>query len=161
MSDERDLSECLGSLRGSETVILGVGHILKGDDGVGPLVCENVTGSISARVIDAGTVPENYIRPIVHAAPENLLVVDAVDFGGVPGEMRLYRPDQVSDFAFSTHALSLHLFVDMLRQDVDVEVFLLGIQPECVRLGEPVSPSVWKSIQTVSGLLRDLFPLAV
>ncbi len=161
MRDNRELTEGLSRLRGSDTVILGVGHILKGDDGVGPLVCENLTGGVSAKVIDAGTVPENYVRPIIRAVPQNLLVIDAIDFGETPGQVRLYRPDQISDFAFSTHALSLHLFVDMLRQDIDVEVFLLGIQPGCMRLGEPVSPPVWESVQMVTGVLGDLFPLAV
>jgi len=161
MGANRELSESLSRLRGSDTVILGVGHILKGDDGIGPLVCENLTGDVSAKVIDAGTVPENYVRPIIRAAPANLLVIDAIDFGAAPGRVRVYRPDEVSDFAFSTHALSLHLFVNMLRQDIDVEVFLLGIQPGCIRLGEPVSPPVWESVQRVAGILRDLFPLTV
>jgi len=161
MRDNRELTECLKGLRGSRTVILGVGHILKGDDGTGPLVCEGLKGSVSVKVIDAGTVPENYVRPIVQAAPENLLIIDAIDFGDRPGAVRVCRPDEISDFAFSTHALSLHLFVDMLRKDIAVEVFLLGIQPGDMRLGESASPAVWESVQMLTGMLRDLFPLTV
>jgi hydrogenase maturation protease HycI len=158
MRDNRELTECLDALRGSKVVILGVGHILKGDDGVGPLICEHLKGSVSATVIDAGTVPENYVRPIVRATPEKLLIIDAVDFGDRPGTVRVCRPDEIADFAFSTHALSLHLFVEMLHNDIPVEVFLLGIQPGEVRLGESASPAVWESVQRLTGLLRDLFP---
>ena len=159
MRDNRELAECLNHLRGSKTVILGVGHILKGDDGVGPLICENLKGRVSALVLDAGTVPENYVRPIVQAVPENLLIVDAIDFGDKPGAVRVCRPDEISDFAFSTHTLSLHLFVDILRKDIAINVFLLGIQPGNMRLGESASPPVWESVQMLTGMLGDLFPL--
>ena len=65
------LHERLDELCGSRTVVLGVGNTLKGDDGVGPLVCERLAGKISATVIDAGTVPENHIGPIAKVMVRN------------------------------------------------------------------------------------------
>ncbi|MHC4364602.1 MAG: hypothetical protein ACYSTJ_03955 [Planctomycetota bacterium] len=65
-TDENVLAQ-LKKLRGPKTVIVGIGNILKGDDGVGPLICQQLRGNeICAELIDAGTVPENYIQPIVH-----------------------------------------------------------------------------------------------
>ena len=160
MMDNRELRERLSALRGSRAVILGVGNVLKGDDGTGPLVCEALQGTVSAKVIDAGTVPENYIRPVIDARPQVLLVADAVDFGGCPGAIGVFRPDQINDAAFSTHALSLRLFVDVLRQDIEVDVLVLGIQPGSTRLGAPVSSRVEGSIQLVTDALREVFPVA-
>jgi len=155
-----ELRKRLGVLAGSRVVILGVGNVLKGDDGVGPLVCEALAGRVTARVLDAGTVPENYLRPIMEAAPQFLLVVDAVDFGGVPGAIGLFTPEKINDAAFSTHALSLRLFIDVLRTDIDVEVLVLGVQPVCTQLGRPVSAPVQESIAEVTEALAPIFPAA-
>jgi hydrogenase 3 maturation protease len=155
---DRKLAECLDTLRGTRTVILGIGNTLKGDDGVGPLVCARLAGQVSATVIDAGTVPENHLRPIISAKPENLLVIDAVDFAGHPGQVRVFPPDRMSDFAFSTHALSPHLFLDLLRQEIDVDVTIIGIQPGHTHLGEPVSAGVREAMELLAGMLVETFP---
>jgi len=160
MMGYRELCERLSVLTGARTMILGVGNVLKGDDGVGPLVCEGLRGRVSAQVIDAGTVPENYIRPIVKASPQVLLVVDAIDFADVPGAVGIFTAEQVSNIAFSTHALSLRLFVDVLRADVALDVFLLGVQPVGTAFGRPVSAPVQESIETLVDALAAVFPRA-
>ncbi len=65
MGYNKELSEQLNKLRNSATVIIGIGNTLKGDDGAGPLVCEQLSGKVCAELIDAGTVPENYIQTII------------------------------------------------------------------------------------------------
>lgn len=158
MGSSEELLDSLTGLRGSKTLILGVGNVLKGDDAAGPLVCERLQGNVSATVIDAGTVPENYIRPVIRASPEKLLIVDAVDSGDSPGAVRVFKPDEMEAFALSTHALSLHLFADMIRQEISLEILVLGIQPAQTKLGEKISPAVWQSINAVTETLRGIFP---
>ncbi|MHC4647512.1 MAG: hydrogenase maturation protease, partial [Planctomycetota bacterium] len=86
MGSNGELFEQLRKLRSSRTVIVGIGNTLKGDDGAGPLICEHLSAAgVSAELIDAGTVPENYIQPIIRKAPENLVIVDAMEFGASPG----------------------------------------------------------------------------
>ncbi|MHC4517632.1 MAG: hydrogenase maturation protease [Planctomycetota bacterium] len=159
MENSQALLDILGGLRGSKTVILGVGNVLKGDDAAGPLVCEGLRSNVSATVIDAGTVPENYIRPVIRASPENLLIVDAVDSGDTPGTVRVFKPDEVGAFALSTHALSFHLFADMIRQEISVEILVLGIQPTHTKLGEAASAAVRAAIDAVTSTLREIFPV--
>jgi hydrogenase 3 maturation protease len=160
MVGHAELAERLGALRGARVTILGVGNVLKGDDGVGPQMCEMLAGKVAAQIIDAGTVPENYLRPLTRARPQFLLVVDAVDFGGAPGAIGVFTVDQINDVAFSTHALSLRLFVDVLRTEADVEVLLLGIQPSCTQLGQPVSAPVQESLQELTETLMAALPPA-
>ena len=150
----------LDTLRDTSMVILGVGNTLKGDDGAGPLVCTRIAGRVSATVIDAGTVPENYLSPIVKAAPENLLILDAVDFGGRPGQVQVFPPDRATDFVFSTHSLSFHLFLTLLHQHKATRALLLGIQPGHTELGRPLSVPVQEAIDALAALLIDLFPPA-
>jgi hydrogenase 3 maturation protease len=159
MSTEQSLLQQLNILRDSSTVIVGIGNILKGDDGAGPLVCEQLKSTnIYADLMDAGTVPENYIQPIIKKTPKNLLVIDAIDFGAAPGTIRIFKPDQLNSQVISTHSLSPRLFVDMVCQDVSIDVYFIGIQPAQVQLGQPVSSQVGLAIKTLSQILTEIFP---
>ncbi len=167
MGTDQQLLRQLNKMRNSATLIVGIGNLLKGDDGVGPLVCEQLAGKTSAELIDAGTVPENYIQPIIKKAPRNLLVIDAIDFGAPAGTIRIFEPERLNSYALSTHTLSPRLFVDMVCQNLrrdpalrePVDVYFVGIQPEQTQLGESVSPQVSHAVQQLSQILAELFPL--
>lgn len=158
MGVDRSLLESLARWRHSKAVILGVGNVLKGDDAAGPVLCERLSGASAAEVIDGGTVPENHIRPIQKIDPDVLLIVDAIDFGGLPGQIRLFEPAEISRFVFSTHTLSLHLFIDLLQGDRALDVRLVGIQAGPRRLGEGLSPPTQEAVQTLSDTFQTLFP---
>jgi hydrogenase maturation protease HycI len=151
--------EHLNQLRGTSTAIVGIGNILKGDDAAGSLVCEQLLRKkISASVIDTGTVPENYIQPIIKKAPQNLLLVDAVDFGAEPGAIKVFQAEQLNSLAISTHTLSPHLFIDIIRQSIKLDVYCIGIQPSQTQLGRPVSERVHRAIQDLCSFLERIFP---
>ena len=159
MGTNEHVLEQLKKLRGSKTVIIGIGNILKGDDGVGPLTCLQLRGNkICAELIDAGTVPENYIQPIVRKAPQNLIVIDAIDFGAAPGTINIFEPEQLSSLVLSTHALSPHLFVDMVRKQIETTVYFVGIQPAQTRLGQSVSAQVSLAAEWLTSTLTEIFP---
>jgi len=147
----------LRRLSGVRTLIVGVGNTLKGDDGVGPMVCHAIESKVCAEVIDAATVPENYIQQIVRQAPEALLVVDAVDFGGEVGEVRVFETEQLASVAWSTHTLSPRLFVEMVQGEIEVEVLFMGFQPGRCGFGEGLSIEVEKAFQSVIETLLDVF----
>ncbi|HUT30237.1 MAG TPA: hydrogenase 3 maturation endopeptidase HyCI [Sedimentisphaerales bacterium] len=158
MPTEEQLREELIKLRGSKTVIVGIGNTLKGDDGVGPLVCEQLRDAdLSAELIDAGAVPENHIGKIIRKAPRNLIIIDAVDSGAPPGTISLFKMEQLSSGAFSTHAPSLRLFVDMIRAEIETEVYFVGVQPEHVRFGQPVSCRVGCAVESLKAVLTEIF----
>lgn len=159
MDADQQLFEQLSQLRGSATVIVAIGNVLKGDDAAGPLVSEQLIGKICAELIDAGTVPENYIQSIIKKTPQNLLIIDAIDFGASPGTIKIFKPEQLSSFVFSTHTLSPRLFVDMVCQSIEVDVYFVGIQPAQTQLGQSVSPQVAHAVQQLSRTLVRIFPL--
>jgi len=159
MGTSEQLFEQLNKLHGSKTVIVGIGNILKGDDGVGPLVCQQLQhAKVCAELIDAGTVPENYIQPIIKKAPQNLIIIDAIDFGASPGTISIFKPEQLNSSVFSTHALSPRLFVDVIHQEIDVDVYIVGIQPAQIQLGQSVSAPVSKAVQSLIDSLTKIFP---
>jgi hydrogenase 3 maturation protease len=159
MATGKQLFEQLNKLHGSKTVIVAIGNTLKGDDGAGPLVCKQLRQAKScAELIDAGTVPENYIQRIIKKTPKNLLVIDAVDFHAVPGTIEIFKPEQLNSTVFSTHTLSPRLFAEMVSQNIEVDVYFIGIQPTHTRLGDSMSPQVCQAVQQLAEILIDVFP---
>lgn len=156
---ESEFSEQLKALVGSRAVILGMGNVLKGDDAVGPFLCERLVGKVCAEVIDAGTVPENYIRKIVSKNPQTLLVIDAIDFGALPGAVKVFKTRQLNSIAISTHTLSPRLFVELITGQIDVDVLFIGIQPARMELGEAMSEQVRRAAENVSHALAEVFPV--
>ena len=159
MDAKKQLFEQLKKLCDSTTLIVGIGNTLKGDDGAGPLVCEQLSGKVCAELIDAGTVPENYIQTIIKKAPQNMLIIDAIDFGAPAGTINIFKPEQLNSSAFSTHTLSPRLFADMVCQEIKVDVYFVGIQPAQMQLGQPQSEQVDEAIQWLAGTLAEIFPL--
>jgi hydrogenase 3 maturation protease len=159
MGTKQLLFEKLNKLSNSSTTIVGIGNTLKGDDGAGPLVCEQLRGKVCAEVIDAGTVPENYIQTIINKAPQNLLIIDAIDFGAPAGIIKIFKPEQLDSFVLSTHTLSPRLFVDLVCKEIRVDVNFIGIQPVQMQLGQPQSAEVSQAIQWLAGTLTRIFPL--
>ncbi len=155
---DKQFSRQLNKLRGSKTLIVGIGNLLKGDDAVGPLVCRQLTGKTCAELIDAGTVPENYIQPIIEKAPQNLLIIDAIDFGAPPGTIRVFKPEQLGSLVISTHTLSPRLFVDMVRRNIKVDVYFVGVQPAQTQLGQSLSDEVNEAVQQLTHTLAEIFP---
>ena len=152
------IAKKLEKLRGTETIIVGIGNVLKGDDGAGPAVCQQLKGQISAEIIDAGSVPENYIQTIIKKAPQNLLIVDAADFKASVGTIRIFKVEQLNAVTISTHTLSPHLFVDMIRRQIKVGVYFLGIQPAQTQFGQPLSVEVREAVQKLCSVLAEIFP---
>jgi hydrogenase 3 maturation protease len=157
MGVDPQLWQSLAPWRGAHVAILGVGNLLKGDDAAGPLVCERLSGKVRATVIDAGPVPENYIGPVLRAAPDVLFIVDAVDFGGRPGQIRVSTPDEIQGFAFSTHALSLHLSIDLICREKAIDVRVIGVQAGRTKLGSCLSPAVEEAVGTLADTLTQFF----
>jgi len=155
MGADDEFREQLKKIRGRGTLIVGVGNTLKGDDGVGCTVCEQLKDTFADLVIDAGTVPENFIGPIINKKPEVLLVIDAIDFGGLVGEVKIFAPRELSSAAISTHTLSPRLFVDVVCKSIPVEVWFVGIQPGQTVLGEGLSSQVEEAVGEVAEMLAE------
>ena len=64
-----------------KVVILGIGNTFRGDDGIGSLLAQRLKDKVSFIVYDSGPSPENYLGKIIKDKPDNIIIVDAVDFG--------------------------------------------------------------------------------
>lgn len=138
--------------------IVGIGNIIRGDDGLGPKMIEMLkTSSLKAALFDCGTAPENYIFPILSSSADTIIFIDAADFSKTPGEIKVFDLDSISNVSFSTHSPSPHLFVDLLKTGKDgLTTFIISIQPKTTVLGESLSAPVTASMKTLKQILAQI-----
>jgi hydrogenase 3 maturation protease len=142
-------------------VMIGVGNPLKGDDGAGPFFIRGLSqicgrsrriGTVPV-LVDAGEVPENYTGAVTKAKPDTVVIVDAADFSGKPGEIKIFRAEEISGAGLATHSMSLGVFTEYLKQETGAEIFLLAIQPKAVKPGASLSKEVKSSINNLIKML--------
>ena len=138
-----------------EKLVLTVGNGMMGDDGAGVLLARLLQESPLENwaVLNGGSTPENILHLVRDCAPQRVLVIDAADMSLPPGTIRIIPDEQLENpFFLTTHTLPLTFLIESLREFVP-EVIFLGIQPEIVAFGYPMSPAVK---QAVESLFEDL-----
>jgi len=136
----------------SKIVVLGVGNILRKDDGLGQLIAQKLKEKVDIPVFDGGDAPENYLEKILAHNPETVLIIDTVDFNGKPGEVRIFEQNELLHRDFSTHGMSLKLVMEYLKNRGVKEVKLIGVQPKDTGFGEGLSKEVRQSLEKVISL---------
>lgn len=144
-------------LKDKKVAIVGVGNRLRGDDGVGSVIAEElqpVKGE-HVLVIDAETVPENYLGLLLDAKPDVVLFVDAVDFESQAGDWVLLPLSVLGDKIPSTHTVSLKLLGQILESS-GISCWLLAIQPGQIGFGMPMSDAVVATARQLVQMLTQL-----
>ncbi len=153
---ESGVPESLERVLSGSVCILGVGNRHRRDDGIGSLIAKGLAGRRYAQAIDAGTVPENYLEMVARSRPDTVLVVDAVDFGGDPGEWRVLDPGAIALDGLSSHALSLRMAAEYLSARTQAHVALLAVQPADVGAGTELSDEVSQTMDFLEETLAHV-----
>ena len=136
-------------------VIVGVGNLLKGDDGLGPALVQRLRDRVSAVCIDAGTAPENFTGAIKKEAPDTVLIVDAADLGKAPGQYQLLEKEDIARIGFTTHDISPAMLMGYLQSETKSRIYMLGIQPEKIDFEERLSQPVRKAIEETTKQIEE------
>jgi hydrogenase 3 maturation protease len=152
------LKDKLSSKLKGRVVYMGIGNILRGDDGIGPELITKLS-SLGLHTVDAGTVPENHVRSVSRLKPDTVIIVDAVHLDREPGAVELLdRSDILDGTGFTTHSLSPVMVMKRLEEETGAGVFLLGIQPQSIEFGTPLSPAVANLLDILPDMLSTLKP---
>jgi len=116
-------------------LFVGIGNVLKQDDGVGVHISRNIkeTNRILSLTVEVSI--ENYIGKINSLNPDILVLIDCVDTNSSAGTYKLLSISQIHDLTFNTHNISLK----RLSEFFAMPVYILGIQPEKIDFGENIS----------------------
>lgn len=147
-----------------ETLILGIGNVLLGDEGVGGRAVRRLQAESPADsrlvFLDGGTLSFTLTGPIADCP--RLIVIDAAVMGDPPGTVRVFEDEamdrQLSRHASSIHEVSLGELLDMARltDSLPERRALIGIEPAVVDWGDTLTPTVEAAIPQVLERVRAL-----
>jgi len=148
---------------------VGIGNELKGDDGAGPLFVKTLEEHIwmlppvekeklieRVGYINSGTAPENITGFLKRFSPSLVAFVDAADIGMEPGSIGLFAPEELGNSPLSTHTLPLKIIVEYLKEEMDAEFVILGIQPYSTEPMIEISPFVKDSVGVVCEVIMEV-----
>jgi len=132
-----------------DTLVIGLGNPLRGDDGVGVRVAELLAElplPNGVEVIDGGTRGLDLVN-LMEGWPR-VILVDAAQVGKAPGEYVRFHPDQVrlagEDGHISIHDAGLRdaLLLAQVLGVLPEEVIVFGVQPASLDWEAGPSPAV-------------------
>jgi hydrogenase maturation protease len=146
--------------------IIGIGSPLRQDDGIGIVLLEKLIERKNellqdVEFIDGGTGGMNILHLL--ARFDLVILIDAVDFGGKPGESRLFTLEDVQSnkilVNISTHEPDIlkvvHLSKDLNEQPD--ELFIFGVQPKNTSAGTDLSLELNNAVKSLATkLLKEI-----
>lgn len=156
MSTSRD------EARAGRTLVLGVGNLLMGDDGLGPAALERLLQEwrLPPEVawLDGGTGGLALLPEIEGA--ECILLIDAIDVGATPGsEVVLERGElpRSHGLRLSPHQVGLWdlLALAELRGRLPRQAVVLGLQPDAIMASQGLSDAVAARLPTLIGRIVE------
>jgi len=147
--------------KAEKVVVVGIGNPIRSDDFVGVRVIQGLEGKVSKNVflVECETVPEGSIQTILDFDPTHVLLIDAAILGLKAGESRLMYTEQLKDSpAFSTHALPLRIFCELIRKAGKAKIGLLLVEPKNADFGEGLTPEVEATARSIINVLLRSLP---
>ncbi|NIM49735.1 MAG: hydrogenase maturation protease [Gemmatimonadales bacterium] len=152
-----------------EILVLGCGNVLFGDDGFGPAVAGYLEQSCEVPshvgVVNAGSAVRDLLFTVAlnERRPRLIIIVDAVDDGMPPGEVRERDISEFREVAIGDSSMHLFPTTRLLRELSDlrgIEVKVISVQvlhaPHEVRpgLSDVVQASIPAVCERILALLR-------
>ncbi len=148
-------------LNAKRIAIFGIGSEIRADDAVGVLAAQILQKELTPtnnnyefKVFIGGSAPENFTGDIKKFNPTHLIILDAADLGKKPGEIAIINQEQITGTSFSTHRMPTSMIVEYIKHYINCEVIILGIQPESLEFGKPVSPRVKAAIKEICRIFK-------
>ena len=138
-------------------IVIGIGNSLKRDDNIGNLVVDELRKKIedeNVLFIRAETNPENFIGKIKSFNPDIIYFVDAVEFDGEIGEVKVFSIDAVLNESLSTHGISVKVFRDFFPE---AKIYVVGVKPEDIEYGEGLSLSLKENFDSIIISMKKIF----
>jgi hydrogenase maturation protease len=152
-----DLRQQLEQSLAGRVCFLGLGNVDYGDDGLGVCLSEMLRQAGMTNALAAGTAPERYLTELARQGFEQVVFLDAVEFGGAPGSVVFL--DAVAIAArfpqISTHKISLSLLAQWAEGN-GMKAWLLGVEPESLQFRQSLSAAVRATLEALSALLQSL-----
>ncbi|MEA1994290.1 MAG: hydrogenase maturation peptidase HycI [Euryarchaeota archaeon] len=138
-----------------KTAVMCIGNRHGGDDAVGPYIADELKKESieNLRIVDCGTVPENFTSKVKKYNPTMLVLIDATEMGLAPGEIRRIPKEKVGTMHVSTHGIPLSIMISYMEKYME-NVILIGIQPK--KMDGNMSEAIKKSGDKLVELIKNM-----
>jgi len=142
--------------------VMGIGSELRGDDAAGVVVARQLQmyskkkKTRRVKVFLGQTAPENLTGEIKKFKPTHLVMIDAVDFHGRPGAVKLIDSRHETGSSFTTHKMPAGIIEDYLCRSIACQTIIVGIQPKSLEFSLNLSCPIKKTVAALSKVMRDV-----
>ena len=138
---------------GGSTDLVGVGNSLRSDDAVGLEIASELRSRLGAapargvRIHSPSLMPERLLSKLA-SKEGRIIVFDAVEASKPPGEIVCSKLGETKYGYFATHNVPLRLIPGL--SDRQQDVFVVGVQPQSLEVGEGLTDIVRDSATRVA-----------
>ncbi len=143
--------------------IIGLGNPIKNDDGIGILLVSEIEQKRippDVEVFEAGTRGMRLLHLLNDL--DKALIVDAVHFGGEPGESVFFTPAEVKSLneSRSTHDTNFLEVLELSKtlEEEPEEIVIMGVEPKDTSFGEGISSELENKLPE---LIDELFKKSI
>ena len=145
----------------SDCVIIGIGNLIKSDDGVGVHAVRYLEGKVPGDVeLIEGSVFCADLFVFIEGR-EKVIFIDAIDAGDEPGAIFKFTPDQVRNenkgVSMSVHDFGLYELIAMARlmDQCPEDITIISVQVKSIDTGDTLSDEVRAAIPRVHELVLE------
>lgn len=141
--------------------VIGIGNPLMGDDGAGVAVLDLLAKKVpkGVELLDLGTGGMNLLHKL--EGLDLAIIVDAVDFGGKPGQIKIFEPDDVDtskELGVSLHDADILKIIQLAKEmgKCPEKIFIAAIQPASVSPAMELSSGIKKKLPMLADEILKL-----
>ena len=141
--------------------VIGLGNILRGDDGIGPVIIQQLEESKNSLLIqlcDAGSDAFTILDQLLESEP--VVIIDCARMGKKPGTVQKILVKNIKNLpvnlGMSLHGYSLTEVWQIARSmGVDNDLSVIGVEPDSVQFNSGLSEVVKKSIPLILQMVAE------
>jgi len=144
------LTDELSIYQQDRIVFVGLGNELRADDAAGLILVERIKSQKEFRnshFIVAGRNPENHLQTILNYNPDIIVFIDAAEWNGSSGDIKIFNDEEIDQTEFSTHTFSIRMIKDYLLNQQQMNFLFIGIQPLRTNYNQGLSEPVQIAIE--------------
>jgi hydrogenase maturation protease len=130
--------------------VISLGNPLKSDDNIANIIIDKLDLK-NVKKIKAQMNPENFLKEIKEC--KKIVFIDAIEFGGRIGDVKVFNLEDVKDVPLTTHTISICLIREMIPNS---EIKIIGIQPKKVEFGTKLSKELEREIDRIVEKIKNI-----
>lgn len=143
-------------------LVIGVGSVLRGDDGIGVRAIEALEKEVLPDnvTVEAGDLSGLDLLKYFGDYPR-VIVIDAATMGEKPGAIKVFTPDEIKPATFkdksSTHGIGLIETLTLAKElELDNEIIIVGIEPVTMEYSLELTDTIRSRIPEIISTVKDL-----